>query len=139
MSKIDNIRKGLLLNTWSPSKLCSQNNVCFVITTFEKSNGLKVCNSRSFPGVSCINKNLQARKLPKGKSRSKTFHIRSIDPRLSDAGFGGRIIEKIIKHAKIITEEARRGPILEAIKTLRVMGLGLRQDEKAFKGRVKSM
>ena len=125
LTKVDHIRKSLLKDIYSPIRVRKSSDVRIVLNSYERGGNLKNEKSRSYSAVFHATKAFK--KLQPEISKQKPREIRKvIDARLCDAGFGGRILKRLFIHSEQSVKDSNREQMLNAVKSLRIMGFELR-------------
>jgi len=125
VTRVDLIRRSLLKDIYNPIKVRKSSDVRIILSSYERAGNLKVHKSKSYPEILSVVK-LSKKTMP-GVSKSEAKEAkRIVDARLSDAGFGGRILKRLFIHSKQSAKDSNKEQMLSAIKSLRIMGLELR-------------
>eukprot|EP00826_Nyctotherus_ovalis_P044466 TRINITY_DN479_c0_g2_i2.p1 TRINITY_DN479_c0_g2~~TRINITY_DN479_c0_g2_i2.p1 ORF type:complete len:150 (+),score=10.74 TRINITY_DN479_c0_g2_i2:94-543(+) len=128
VTRVEDVRKRLLKDTYArakANKLKRASDVRIVVNSYERAGGFRARRSYNYSRTLCTAK--INRRLNFGPSQEKPREVkRIVDARLSDAGFGGRILERLFVHSKESAKDSNKGQMLSAIKSLRIMGLELR-------------
>eukprot|EP00826_Nyctotherus_ovalis_P047463 TRINITY_DN5460_c0_g1_i11.p1 TRINITY_DN5460_c0_g1~~TRINITY_DN5460_c0_g1_i11.p1 ORF type:complete len:138 (+),score=26.26 TRINITY_DN5460_c0_g1_i11:42-455(+) len=124
-AKADHVRKSLLKDICSLTKVRESSDVRIVLSSYERAGGLRVHKCHSYPEMLSAKKALKKFqcKILKAKPRETR---RVVDARLCDAGFGGRILERLLAHSEQSAKDSNRSQLLNAVKCLRIMGFELR-------------
>ena len=121
--KVEHVRKSLLIKTCNLIKVRKSNDVRIVLNSFERAESIKARKSHSYPKMESFVK--VSKKVASVKNNTRGMR-RARDRRTGDAGFGGRILERLLIHAKESAKDSNKDQMLNAISSLRRMGFELR-------------
>ena len=118
-TRVEHVRKSLLMKTYNLIKVHKSNDVRIVLNSFERAASIKARKSHSYPKTQFFVK------VPRQLASVKN-NTRARDRRTGDAGFGGRILERLLIHSKESAKDSNKDQMLNAISSLRKMGFELR-------------
>eukprot|EP00826_Nyctotherus_ovalis_P011361 TRINITY_DN12960_c0_g2_i4.p1 TRINITY_DN12960_c0_g2~~TRINITY_DN12960_c0_g2_i4.p1 ORF type:complete len:132 (+),score=37.88 TRINITY_DN12960_c0_g2_i4:131-526(+) len=113
-TRVDFIRKSLLKDTFSPVRVRKSSDVRIVLSSYEKAGNLKVHKSRSYPEMLCTVKAFKKHLGANSKNKPKVRRV--VDPRLSDAGFGGRILTRLFTHSEQSAKDTNKDQMMSALE-----------------------